>query len=539
MSGKIKILFLAANPMGMNQLKLDKEAREISSKIRAAEHRDSIEFVTRWAVRPDDLQQILLETQPHVLHFSGHGIEDEAILLVDDNDRPSEVSKEVLQRLLSVLKDNLQVVVLNACYSRHQAKAITDCIDCAVGMNKAIGDEAAIAFAGSFYRALGFGRALQEAFELGKVALLQEEVQAEHTPTLFVRQGVVASDLKLLADAAAISIVDDRSHVGEVLVREMTESKEPEKRQPRTATAKAVRVPDFECGGVVEGDYFIDRENELSYAEEILRKGRRFLLVGEPRVGKTSFCEELMRRMRVSKDNNILATRLDLESLGKYLNIDTFLGHTVIYMLGEAARIVFNRSYADLRQKQSALPPEVQRDTEFAQLRAIAAEVRERIYYKGKMRPTPLERSHFVQYTKDLLTLIRAKGKTRFVIFYDEANKMTPELSIDLLGGNAKVLAASCLTSVFVASEEMAERLRDEQGSFGSELQLGSFKSRIHMKHSYWRAIVTMISRTLIISQLLTILWTERGNCPKAAHSFFSGFFAPPFKPRMLPGLRT
>lgn len=73
-----------------------------------------------------------------------------------------------------MLTDNLRLVVLNACYSRPQAEAITKSIDAAVGMKRAIGDEAAIVFAVSFYRALGFGRSVKEASELGVVALSME-----------------------------------------------------------------------------------------------------------------------------------------------------------------------------------------------------------------------------------------------------------------------------------------------------------------------------------------------------------------------------
>ncbi len=61
---------------------------------------------------------------------------------------------------------------VNCCYSRSQAEAIAEHVDCTVGMNMRIGDRAAIIFAASFYRALGFGRSVREAFEQGKVALL-------------------------------------------------------------------------------------------------------------------------------------------------------------------------------------------------------------------------------------------------------------------------------------------------------------------------------------------------------------------------------
>jgi hypothetical protein len=57
--------------------------------------------------------------------------------------------------------------VLNVCYSENQAQAIAEHIDCVVGMSEAIGDEAAISFAAAFYRALGYGRDVKTAFDLG------------------------------------------------------------------------------------------------------------------------------------------------------------------------------------------------------------------------------------------------------------------------------------------------------------------------------------------------------------------------------------
>jgi hypothetical protein len=53
-------------------------------------------------------------------------------------------------------------------------------------------------FAASFYRALGFGRSVQEAFDQGKVALLLEGIPEEHTPELLVRAGVNASHMFLV-----------------------------------------------------------------------------------------------------------------------------------------------------------------------------------------------------------------------------------------------------------------------------------------------------------------------------------------------------
>ena len=65
------ILFLAASPDGTARLALDREAREIRSKIRAADHRDSLVFHTEWAVRPDDLLQYLNELRPQAVTSAG------------------------------------------------------------------------------------------------------------------------------------------------------------------------------------------------------------------------------------------------------------------------------------------------------------------------------------------------------------------------------------------------------------------------------------------------------------------------------------
>lgn len=185
----IRTLFLAANPVGTTVLKLDEEIRAIANKIRLSDRRDLFDVVSAWAVRPDDLLQYLNQYRPQVVHFSGHGSPAGEIILVGENGSEKPVSPQALKSLFSTLKDNIQIVVLNACYSRVQAEAIREVIDYVIGMDDAIGDTAAIIFASSFYRALGFDRTVQEAFEQAKTALLLEGVPEENLPELLVRTG--------------------------------------------------------------------------------------------------------------------------------------------------------------------------------------------------------------------------------------------------------------------------------------------------------------------------------------------------------------
>ncbi|HKP53618.1 MAG TPA: effector-associated domain EAD1-containing protein [Chloroflexia bacterium] len=253
----MNILFLAANPVDTNRLRLDEEIRTIDQRLRAAESRKKFNLVQGWAVRPGDLSGYLLRYQPHVVHFSGHGseavqettgdslparqpyyfdvrkyvprfgtpeeiksaelfdklvdklIEDEArerlrasslqggIILEDDSGNRKPVSPQALGRLFRALKDNTRCVVLNACFSAIQAQAIVEEVGCVVGMSRAIGDKAAIKFAGGFYEALGYDRSVQTAFDVGCSQIDLEGLGKEDTPRLLVREGVDASRLIL------------------------------------------------------------------------------------------------------------------------------------------------------------------------------------------------------------------------------------------------------------------------------------------------------------------------------------------------------
>lgn len=195
---KTTVLFLAANPDNVTKLALDRESRAIREKIRSSDYQKALEFKTEWGVRPDDLLQYLNEYRPHIVHFSGHGSISDELVLHDQADQPKLVSKAALRALFTTLKDNVRLVVLNACYSRSQGEAIVEVIDCAVGMKSAIGDNAAIIFAASFYRGLGFGRSVKDAFNQGVTALLLEGVPEENTPELLVKDGVDASQVWLV-----------------------------------------------------------------------------------------------------------------------------------------------------------------------------------------------------------------------------------------------------------------------------------------------------------------------------------------------------
>jgi hypothetical protein len=158
------ILFLASNPLTTSRLDLEEELRAIENELRAIKFRDEVKLEAGHAVRPDDLVRLLREKKPTVVHFSGHG-SHEGIYLRTDDGKHAPVSAEALQRLFR--ERGVELVVLNACFSQEQAKAISKVVPVVVGTKAAVGDEAARRFSVAFYRTLGNGYPIKEAFRDG------------------------------------------------------------------------------------------------------------------------------------------------------------------------------------------------------------------------------------------------------------------------------------------------------------------------------------------------------------------------------------
>lgn len=193
----ITILFLAANPAGTTPLQLDEEARSIQQKIRMADYRDSIRFESRWATRSGDILQAINETNPTIVHFSGHGTENGDLVLLNPDGSAKLVSKEAISMAMSTASDTIRLVVFNACFSEPQAESVIENIDAAIGMSTSIGDEAACIFASQLYSSIGFGRSLQISFNQALAQLMLEGISEDKTPKLYVKDSMDANEIIL------------------------------------------------------------------------------------------------------------------------------------------------------------------------------------------------------------------------------------------------------------------------------------------------------------------------------------------------------
>jgi len=177
------ILMLAANPQNSVSLRLQQEERDIKERLRLAGY-GTEPIKTAVAVRPRDIQQAMLDFKPQIIHFSGHGADEDGLVFEDIDGQFKLISGEDLADLFDLFSDRIECVVLNACYSETQAEAIRQKIQYVIGMNQAIGDRAAIEFAVGFYAAIGAGESYEFAFKLGCNAIRLAGIKEYATPKL-------------------------------------------------------------------------------------------------------------------------------------------------------------------------------------------------------------------------------------------------------------------------------------------------------------------------------------------------------------------
>jgi len=197
----VRVLFLAASPDDRAKLRLGEEVREIDGRLWETEHRE-IEVISKWAVRPGDLQRTLLRHKPHIVHFSGHG-ETQGIVVQGDDGKARTVPGHVLARIFEVFKDNVRVVIFNACHTAEYAQAVAKHVDAVIGMRAAVHDGTAVEFAGAFYMGIGDGCSVEKAFDIGITELAVQALRHRDQPVLVTRVGVSATDIILTGPEAA------------------------------------------------------------------------------------------------------------------------------------------------------------------------------------------------------------------------------------------------------------------------------------------------------------------------------------------------
>lgn len=155
----VKLLFTAATPRREGQINTGLESRLVD-KIKLYDDDGKFKFEQEHGLGKEGFRDKLFIKNPHIIHFAGHGSYEG--LALEDSDIDASVLFDLIQRL-----DNTQLVVLNACYTLPMAKEIAKYVPYVIGTQGPLDDDAAIAFARSFYTGIAGGRDIESSFWFG------------------------------------------------------------------------------------------------------------------------------------------------------------------------------------------------------------------------------------------------------------------------------------------------------------------------------------------------------------------------------------
>jgi hypothetical protein len=199
----LRLLGVVSSPAEHEQLDAERERDNLERALSGLSDAGAVEL--HWLERPT-LGALLkaLQTQTfHALHFIGHGAYDReagrgVLLFEDDSGWARPVSGDKLGMILHDFS-SLRLAILNACEGARTARTdpfagvagslVQQDIPAVVAMQFEISDEAAIVFAGDFYRQLAAGSPVDASLAAARLAMLAERSDDIEwgTPVLFMR----------------------------------------------------------------------------------------------------------------------------------------------------------------------------------------------------------------------------------------------------------------------------------------------------------------------------------------------------------------
>ena len=199
----LRLLGVVSSPADYERLDVERERSNLEGALSELSAAGAIEL--HWLERPTlgGLLRALQSEMFHALHYIGHGAYDRdtetgVLLFEDDAGWAHPVSGDKLGMIVHDFS-SLRLAVLNACEGARTARSdpfagvagslVRRDIPAVVAMQFEISDEAAIVFAGGFYRPLAAGAPVDTSVAAARLAMLAERSDDIEwgTPVLFMR----------------------------------------------------------------------------------------------------------------------------------------------------------------------------------------------------------------------------------------------------------------------------------------------------------------------------------------------------------------
>lgn len=251
--------------------------------------------------------------------------------------------------------------------------------------------------------------------------------------------------------------------------------------------------PKFHVREIVPPEFLINRVEELQRIKEgLLRKGS-VLLVGKRGMGKTSLVHKAMHELEREK---VLCVYMDL-TIYFDRNPDTFLEEVLLRICYRIGEKIFKKTTSELLsgigQEPDILGGKYTRFYKIYELvrgRAVSrqsgqskevgvntlAEAHLTSTESKSVAITPLLSFEFLNLVKEFQEICRDSGYTQIVVFADEANRLTIQVSSDILRSFFDVFSSEAVQFLFVTNPEVLARVPDILKAFDRKVELGPFR---------------------------------------------------------------
>ena len=340
----MKIFILEANPF--EDLDLSREILSLRRIFDDIESNGEFKIKDNATASKDEIQKWMLEFEAEepkddsiIVHFCGHGMGKKGLVFEDRHGNSDLVSTDTLKDFFALFKDRVACVVMNACYSDVQAEAINQHIQYVIGMNQAIQDRAAIAFAIGFYQALGYGKSFEDAFKFGTNAIqlaLDDGIDDRKVVSQEMRKLI---PIKPAKEASELNITEE--YLKPILkIRSDSVDPSPEippnPDQPIKLENPIGKVP-------INSIFYIQRTIEDKVYRSLQSEGEFIRVKAPKQMGKSSFLARLLDHASQKYKYEIININLNQPEEKFFKNISDLLG--LIYnIISDSLDLEFDNS---------------------------------------------------------------------------------------------------------------------------------------------------------------------------------------------------
>ena len=184
---KVKILFVASNPIGTAKFQLEKEYLEIRRIFRPK--RTKFEVTELFNSTLDDLLEAVQREKPDILHIAAPST-DKYLILHRPDDTVRSVSYHILASIFILFQPYVKCVFMNTRCSSIFLKKISNALQCAIGSKNLVNDNVSVLFSSGFYTAIAEGKTFDKAFSVGVELLRKQNIADAEIPFILFNCGL-------------------------------------------------------------------------------------------------------------------------------------------------------------------------------------------------------------------------------------------------------------------------------------------------------------------------------------------------------------